>query len=73
MLGHKRKNQLLANANLGITGAFEPIYHTITWKPEEKVDYTRAQKLCEVLKNAINQTYPDFECQSVELLQVSFT
>lgn len=69
MVGNRLQNKLIANAGLGITGAFQPVKYTLDWKPEEIVDESRAQKLCDVLKRGINES-GELECQSVELLRV---
>ena len=72
LLGNRKMNRLLSHAGLGVTGAFEPEIHELTWKPGETVDDARAGKLCEVLKQGLNES-KDFECASVQLIAVWFT
>lgn len=69
MVGHAAQNKFIESAGLGIVGAFEPIVYTITWKDGEVVDQVRAEKLCGVLKEGINNT-GELQCSSVELVRI---
>lgn len=69
MVGDKRKNKLIASAGLGVTGAFKGTKWTVDWKPGELVDEARAQKLCEVYRQAYAES-SELECQSVKLLRI---
>ena len=68
-VGNRKQNKLLANADLGITGVFDPCVYTVIWNPSELVDDSRAQKLCDVLKSGINRD-GEMMCDSVTLLRV---
>lgn len=72
MIGDLKANLFINNAGLGITGAYKPIIHEITWKPGEHVTWERAEALCEVLKNAYNST-ATVDCQSVTLNKLYIT
>lgn len=72
MVGNLRVNRLISEAGLGITGAYKPITYEITWKPGEHVTWERAEVLCEVLKNAYNET-ATIDCQSVTLDKLYIT
>ncbi len=69
LVGSRVQNRFIAAADLGITGAYEPVIYTITWKPGEVVDQARAEALSEVLKRGLNDQ-PALDCQKVELIRV---
>lgn len=66
MVGVRKVNKFISNADLGITGVFYPVTYTVTWDAGEAVDPDRARKLCGVLKAGLNEA-EDLECKSVEL------
>lgn len=69
LVGSKMQTALIANAGLGITGAFRPIIHEITWKEGEQVDEARARKLTVVLRNGLNQM-EDTVCDRVDFVRL---
>jgi hypothetical protein len=69
MIGDRRANLFLSSAGLGITGAFEPVLYTVDWKEGEHVDEARALRTRDTLKEGLN-SFPDYECSSVELVRL---
>ena len=69
MCGENDRNRFIACMDLGITGGYVPKIITITWKRGERVTKKRAEKLCDKLKDGLNQQ-ENMDCCQVKLLKV---